>query len=233
MCKIKVVGLKKSFDTYVALSDVTFELPQGTITGLIGKNGAGKTTLIKCLTLFYKDFKGDILIDEKPINKSLNQISYIPDIPVYYEELTLYEHLQFISSMYETKEEVDTLVDKLCLREYLDKFPQELSKGTLQRMMVILALLREYKVLIADEPFSGLDPSQILTLKNLFLELKDKGKTILISSHQLSIVQEICNRFVIIENGKSIYETNENALENETDDIESLYYNLLESEEVY
>ena len=232
MSKMKVIELKKSFDTYEALSDITFELTEATITGLIGKNGAGKTTLIKCLTLFYKDYEGDILVDEKPINISSSEISYIPDVPVYYEELTLYEHLKFVSSMYETIDEVDALVDKLCLREYLDKFPQELSKGTLQRMMVILSLLRKCKVLIADEPFSGLDPSQISALQNLFLEMKDKGITILISSHQLSIVQEICNRYVIIKNGKTIYETSENSLKNQTDDIESLYYNLLEKEEI-
>ncbi len=225
MSTLKIENLNKSFDNFNILKNINCILPSGTITGLIGNNGAGKTTLIKCLTSFYEDYTGEISIGNT-FNITADKISYIPDIPVYYEELTLGEHARFISAMYGNSEKVDGLIGKLDLRSYLNKFPQELSKGTLQRMMILLALLRKYELLIADEPFSGLDPTQVLNVKNLFLSEKNQGKTVLISSHQLNIVQEICDRFIIIDNGNIVYETPnpDNSMESSNENIEELYH---------
>ncbi len=200
-------NLTKYFSGTLVLKDISFSLPNGTITGIIGKNGAGKTTIIKCITSFYDDYVGEILLVNGNNQRllSINDIAYVPDKPVYYEELNLDEHLKFISAMNNTQFEVDSLIDRFSLKEYLNKFPHELSKGTLQRMQICLAILRNADLIIADEPFDGLDPLQVQILKNEFLKLKELGKTILVSSHQLDLIQKICDRYVIIDSGKVVY----------------------------
>lgn len=228
--------LKKYFNETLVLKDISFFLPKETITGILGKNGAGKTTLIKCMTSFYEDYLGEILLvnagDQRRL--SINDIAYIPDEPVYYEELTLAEHLKFISAMNNMQFEVDSLIDRFSLKEYLNKFPHELSKGTLQRMQICLALLRNGDLIIADEPFDGLDPLQVQILKNEFLKLKKRGKTLLISSHQVDLIQKICDRFIVIDSGEVVYESSEDSSSNiePEENILELFFNLTEEKKL-
>lgn len=202
-------GVEKYFGSFCALKNISFAVPQNTITGLIGANGSGKTTTIKCLLNYYDDYSGKITVlgaNAKSVSQDKNIISYIPDQPVYYEELTVTEHLQFISSMYGTKNKVDEIIKDFELESHLQKFPHELSKGTLQKLLISCALLRKFDLLVADEPFQGLDPGQIYKLREKFIELKEDGKTIILSTHLLPLIEKICDYYVMIDKGVVIAE---------------------------
>ena len=122
--------------------------------------------------------------------------------PVFYEELSLAEHLHFTKAIYPDGDySVQEILEKFDLSAHQNKIPSALSKGTRQKLMIAMALLREYQLLIADEPFSGLDPKQISVLKELLSEQARKGKTILLSSHLLDVVENICDRYVVIRQG--------------------------------
>lgn len=158
-----------SYGKTVALDGLSFSANRGKIVGLIGENGAGKSTAIKSIYRFLPPDKGMILWDGKDIfslRPDTYPISYIPDTPVFYEELSLLEHLHFTKAVYPQSGASETeLLERLDMREHQNKIPSALSKGTRQKLMIAMALLREFEILIADELFSGLDPKQIATLK--------------------------------------------------------------------
>ena len=220
----------KSYGKIEALKGISFSVPKGLVTGLLGSNGSGKTTSIKCILDFYSDYSGKISVlgeDAKLISKEFRVISYIPDRPVYYEELTVEEHFEFISAMYETGERVNRLVEAFELKNHLHKFPHELSKGTVQKLIICCALLRNFEIIIADEPFDGLDPKQIIKLRDVFKSLADEGKTVLLSSHLLSVVEPICDYYIIIDDGNLI---SQGFTDDEVNSLEELYVNMIESE---
>ena len=194
----------KKFEYFNALNSLSFQIPENKIIGLIGANGAGKTTTIRHLIRYLTPDSGTILYRNKDIY-SLGDadfsITFVPDVPIYYEELSVMEHLAFISAMYQTEERVDKLIERIEMKCHLDKIPSELSKGTRQKLSIMCALLRQYDFLIADEPFTGLDPQQISTLKNILLENKADGKTVLLSTHLLDMVENLCDYYIIIDNG--------------------------------
>ncbi len=197
-------NVEKYYGSFCALKKISFFIPANSIVGLIGSNGSGKTTSLRCLLNYYTDYKGKITLFDKDAKKMVQEesiLSYIPEKPVYYEELTLKEHFQFIGSMYDTKNRIDGLIERLELAGHLQKFPHELSKGTLQKLLIGCALLRHYDLLIADEPFSGLDPRQIYELRQKFINLKNEGKTIIVSTHLLSLIEEMCDYFIMIDGG--------------------------------
>ncbi len=199
--------VSKYYDEFKALNNMSFDIPSNSVVGLIGANGSGKTTMIKCLLNMYTDYSGEIEVfgnKSNTIGQSDNIFSYIPDTPVYYEELTASEHFDFISKMYQTEEMVSPLVKYFELDKHLHKFPHELSKGNLQKIIICCALLRNYKILLSDEPFSALDPKQIKNLKQKFLELKTQDKTVIISTHLLRIIEDICDYYIMIDDGKLI-----------------------------
>lgn len=168
---LELKNVRYAYDKQLVLKDINFGIEKGNITGLIGANGAGKTTTILNLTKKLTPQSGEILVDGnnlKDIKISNIKTAYIPDEPVYYEELTLLEHLQFVKALYpKNKIDIDQIIEMLELNEHLYKIPCMLSKGTLQKMMIALALIRDYDLLIADEPFNGLDPKQINIFKNI------------------------------------------------------------------
>lgn len=206
----KAVSFKKVnkyYNNFHALKDITFTIPRNSIVGLIGANGSGKTTMIKCLLSYYNDYSGEITVfGEK--NKSITQeddvFAYVPDTAVYYEELTVNEHLDFISKMYESEEKVEKLIKDFQLESHLNKFPHELSRGNQQKLLICCALLRDYKLLVADEPFSGLDPRQLNNLRGSFLNLKNEGKTIILSTHLLALIEGLCDYYIMLDKGKLI-----------------------------
>ena len=195
----------KKFDDYTALDSLSFAVPENSIVGLIGANGAGKTTSIRHIIRYLTPDTGRITYNGKDIysiKDDVFPISYVPDSPVYYEELSVMEHLDFISAMYNTQNRVKELVDRFEMNKHLNKSPVQLSKGTLQKLSIMCASLRDYQFLIADEHFTGLDPQQINNLKNMFIENKEDGKTVLLSTHLLDMVQNLCDYFILIDNGK-------------------------------
>lgn len=210
MGKTNAVSFKKVnkyYNDFHALKDMSFSIPKNSIVGLIGSNGSGKTTMIKCLLNYYDDYSGEIIVfgeQNKKIVQEDNTFAYIPDTAVYYEELTVNEHLEFISRMYQTEKRVKKLIMNFELGSHLSKFPHELSKGNKQKLLICCALLREYKLLIADEPFSGLDPRQINNLRERFTELKSKGNTIILSTHLLTLIEDLCDYYLMIDKGNLI-----------------------------
>lgn len=210
MGKIKAVSLEKVnkyYNDFHALKNISYDIPKNSIVGLIGANGSGKTTMIKCVLNYYDDYSGEITVfgeKNKSIAQEDNTFSYIPDTPVYYEELTVNEHINFISKMYKTEKKVKKLIKDFELGSHLGKFPHELSKGNQQKLLICCAFLRDYKLLIADEPFTGLDPRQLNNLKGRFLELKNEGKTIILSTHLLPLIEDLCDYYIMIDKGELI-----------------------------
>lgn len=191
------------------LNDITFELNKKEIIGLVGANGAGKSSTIKLITRFYVPGQGEIMLNDKNISTIKREhypVSYIPDEPIFYDFMTVEEHLVFVDSLYTSKKcyTISELIKILELEPHLHKTPGMLSKGTKQKLMIALALVREYELLVADEPFSGLDPEQIVVLKNILLRQKECGKTVLVSAHQLNLIESICDKYIIIDNGEII-----------------------------
>ncbi len=229
-------NISYSYGDVKALEHLSFFASRGEIVGLIGENGAGKTTIIKNIVRFLKPDQGVIRldgIDVQQIRPEMYPVSYIPDVPVFYEELSLLEHLQFIKSIFpENRASIEELLTRFDMREHLNKVPSALSRGTQQKLSIAMSLLRRFEMLVADEPFTGLDPSQISVLKNTLLEVKKDGKLVLLSSHLLDVVENICDRYVIIKSGTLLAEGTREVLlakENLAQDssMETIYLNLV------
>ena len=184
-----------SYGQSIALDSLSFFAPRGEIVGLIGENGAGKTTAVKTIVRFIKPEHGTISINGTDIQKiKLEQypVSYIPDTPVFYEELSLLEHLQFVKALFpDIPVSIEDTIVRFDLQEHCNKVPAALSKGTQQKLSIAMALLRSFDILVADEPVTGLDPTQIAVLKDCLLEVKQAGKLVLLSSHLLSVVENM------------------------------------------
>lgn len=204
---LKVSQLNKYYGKNHVIKDVSFNLAKSSIIGLIGINGAGKTTIMKQIVGLLKPDSGEILFNNININKQVNiNISYIPDKPVFFEELTVNENLKFYAKIWDIDfDKINQLSKLFSLEEYLSYFPTQLSKGNQQKIMIIFSLLSGFDLLVADEPFTGLDPEQVLELKQLLLSLKKDGKTILISTHQLDLAETICDSFIFINKGTVIF----------------------------
>ena len=229
-----------SYGDVLALNGISFSANRGQIVGLVGENGAGKSTIIKNIYRYLAPDSGTITFDGKDIfayPSGAYPVSYIPDVPVFYEELSLLEHLHFIKAIYpQGGVSIDEMIERLDMKEHQNKIPAALSKGTRQKLMIAMALMREFELLIADEPFSGLDPKQIATLKALLLEQKEKGKIVLLSSHLLDVTENICDQYVVIKNGKRLLSGSKQELLSATQlpedsTMEAVYLKLVEQDE--
>ncbi len=229
-----------SYGDVLALNGISFSANRGQIVGLVGENGAGKSTIIKNIYRYLTPDSGTITLDGKDIfayPSGAYPVSYIPDVPVFYEELSLLEHLHFIKAIYpQGGVSIDEMIERLDMKEHQNKIPAALSKGTRQKLMIAMALMREFELLIADEPFSGLDPKQIATLKALLLEQKEKGKIVLLSSHLLGVTENICDQYVVIKNGKRLLSGSKQELLSATQlpedsTMEAVYLKLVEQDD--
>ena len=199
-------GVHKEYGPVQALKGVSFVLDSPGVVGLIGANGAGKTTSLRLIVRHIKPDAGEIMFNGKPlVSYPLHSypVAYLPDEPVYYEELCVEEHFQLIAAMYQRpSSEITALVERLELGEHLRKMPVALSKGTKQKLSIGCALLREFELLVADEPFTGLDPRQISVVKDIFTECAASGRGVLISTHLLAVVEEVCDKFILLHQGR-------------------------------
>lgn len=206
---LSVNKLSKSYNKKYVLKDINFSIQEGEIVGLVGENGAGKTSTIKSILKLIKHDTGITQFEGKEYNNIFdieNIISYIPDEPMFYEELTCIDNIDFIGRIFndnivEFRKTSKELIKKFNFEKHLNKYPNELSKGNKQKLMIILGALQHFKLMIADEPFTGLDPIQIKSLKDFFIEVKNNKKSIIISTHLLDIAEDICDRIIIIDNG--------------------------------
>ncbi|MFW9968020.1 MAG: ABC transporter ATP-binding protein [Candidatus Thorarchaeota archaeon] len=211
---IDIQGMSKRFGKTLAVDRLNLKVAPGEIVGLVGPNGAGKTTTLRVLTGIIKPNEGEIRVGGFDIQKepipAKDLIGYIPEKPTCYPSLTVREYLMFMGRLYNVPSE-DTLIrmshylDMFQLREYLDNYIGTLSKGNLQRALLVGIFVREPPFVLAfDEPIYGLDPRGAWSLKAHLHELKDQGSAILVSTHILEVAQGLCDRFVIMNDAKVV-----------------------------
>lgn len=210
---IEVENLTKRYGRRVAVNDVSFSIAPGTLFGFVGPNGAGKTSTIRVLTTLLQPTSGHVRVDGHSVMENPRAVrkilGYMPDFFGVYNDMTVWEYLDFFSGCYEVPfEKRNTLIEDLLvlvdLAHRRADFVDSLSRGMKQRLSLARALVHDPKVLILDEPASGLDPRARVEFRELLVELKRLGKTIFFSSHILSDIAEICNEVGIIESGKIV-----------------------------
>lgn len=220
---IKVESLKKKYDDFVALQDVSFELNEGEIVGLLGPNGAGKTTLLRILVSFLKPSEGRVEIggmdaaDPLLEQKIKSSIGYLPEQAPLYEDMLVAEYLEFIGRMQgivpgDIGGRVDDAIKRCALAEKRNAEISTLSKGYRQRVGIAQALIHNPKIIILDEPTTGLDPKQRIEIRDLIKDI-GKDRTVILSSHILSEVQSTCSRVIIISRGKIVADGTPEELE--------------------
>lgn len=210
---IKTTNLTKYYGSFPACININLEIPRGSIFAFIGPNGAGKTTTIKMLTGILKPTSGSILINDidilkEPV-KAKQIMSYVPDRPFLYEKLTGREFLHMVKDIFTVKTDKFNELLKYYseifeFTKWLDELIENYSHGMKQKIIIISALVHDPEIIIMDEPLVGLDPKSSKILKNLIFELSQQNKTFFISTHILSLVEEICKDVAIINNGKVI-----------------------------
>lgn len=208
---LEVTNVTGGYNQFPVLKDVSFEIENGQLIGLIGLNGAGKSTTLKHIIGLMDPFKGDIKIDQLTIKESASdyrkKFGYVPETPALYEELTLKEHIEVTAMAYdlpmeEAMKRAEYLLKTFRLEKKLDWFPANFSKGMKQKVMIVCAFLVEPSLYIIDEPFLGLDPLAIHALLELMQEKKEDGASILMSTHILATAERYCDGFIILHEGK-------------------------------
>ncbi|MBQ8532432.1 MAG: ABC transporter ATP-binding protein [Clostridia bacterium] len=231
---LKIEHLTKKYGKVYANNDISFEIPDGSITVLLGPNGAGKSTVIKSVIGFLK-YDGIITVDgqynKSPEAKRL--LGYVPELPALYPNLTVGEHLEFVARAYRLKDYKDyknELLERFELTDKVKKFGDELSKGMQQKLSICCALLPCPKVLLFDEPMIGLDPHAIKELKNLFIDMRSKGCSILISTHMIDSIDMLWDRTIIMQNGTVTANVTKEELDTSSQTLEELFFNTTEGE---
>ncbi|MGH7244577.1 MAG: ABC transporter ATP-binding protein [Phycisphaerales bacterium] len=211
---IATKSLTKRFGSLVALDDLTLEIGPGEIFGFIGPNGAGKSTTMKVLACLLKQDSGEAFVCGKNTKKDADAIrrlvGYMPDFLGVYDDLTVDEYLQFFASAFSVprarrRSVIDQVLELTDLTEKKHAMVDSLSRGMQQRLGVARVLIHEPQVLLLDEPASGLDPRARIEMRSLLIELRKMGKSLMVSSHILSELAEMCTSIGIIERGKLLY----------------------------
>ncbi len=208
---ITVEGLRRTYGSVTAVADLSFTVAPGEIVGLIGPNGAGKTTTLRCLAGILRPSGGRIILGgldtaQRPL-EARQQLAFMPDEPHLFEYLTVNEHLRLVGRIYGVTD-IDArtapLLDELELvgRERL--LPAELSRGMRQKVVIACGLVRNPPVLLFDEPLTGLDPLGIRRMRDTIVRRARDGAAVLLSSHMLPLVQEVCTRVIIMHQGRKI-----------------------------
>lgn len=212
---LKIENLSKFYGDYLALDSLSIEVEKGSICGFVGPNGAGKTTLFRIIATLLKTTTGKVYVDDIDIEKKpdlvRNIVGYMPDFFGVYDDLKVEEYLTFYAelnqvSSIEIAHKIEDLLDLVGLSDKRYVYVDALSRGMKQRLCLARALMHDPKILILDEPASGMDPRARVHMKNILKELKKREKTILISSHILPEISEICDQIIVLEKGKVVVE---------------------------
>jgi ABC-2 type transport system ATP-binding protein len=218
---LEIQNISKSFNQKIALDDVSMTINKGEIFGMLGPNGAGKTTLIRIINKIIVPNKGVIRFNGDIMSqKHLSNIGYLPEERGLYKNMTVESHALFLGQLrgltkVDVKQKLDYWLEKFKIQNWRDKRIEELSKGMAQKVQFICTILHEPSLLILDEPFSGFDPINIELIKQELIEMKAKGKTIILSSHNMESVEAICDRVVLIHESKKIIEGKISTLQEE------------------
>jgi ABC-2 type transport system ATP-binding protein len=205
-----VESITKRFGDVVALDDASFTIEPGRIFGLLGANGAGKTTAMRIVLDILRPDTGRVTWKgTENIALPRRTWGYLPEERGLYPKMKVGEQLRFFAALYgvpeaDAREEIGDWLERFRIPDYLDRRVEELSKGNQQKIQFIAAILHDPEVLIMDEPFSGLDPVNVRLLKEAFLEMKGRGKTLIFSTHQMETVEELCESIAIVDRGRVI-----------------------------
>src|SRR5947209_8931993 len=208
---ISVEHLTRAYGDFTAVNDLSFEVAPGEIVGLIGPNGAGKTTTLRSLAGILRPTSGTVRIDGHDIVQdpleAKRRLAFMPDEPHLFEYLTVEEHLRLVARLYGVDDfdrRMRALVDELELAGKEESLPGELSRGMRQKVVIACGLVRHPSVLLFDEPLTGLDPIGIRRMRETIVARGRASASILVSSHLLHLVEEICTRVIIMDRGRKI-----------------------------
>jgi ABC-2 type transport system ATP-binding protein len=210
MHTVEVSHVAKSFGSTHAVVDVSFDVAQGEIFGLLGPNGAGKTTTIRLMLDIFKPERGTVSILDGPMTEEKKErIGYMPEERGLYQDAPLERCLLYLASLKglssaEARQRLGTLLERFDLAAHKSKKVKELSKGMQQKAQIINTIIHRPELVIIDEPFASLDPINAQLVKDLMRELRQQGATILMSTHQMHQVEELCDRILLIDDGKDV-----------------------------
>ena len=209
---LELCDVSKSYDQFVAVDHLSLNIPKGSVYGLLGPNGAGKTSSLRMMIGITLPDSGEVRIFGQSFRREhLRRIGYLPEERGFYKRMKLGEHLVLLAELQgvpaaEARRRASDWCNRLQLGEWFDKKVEELSKGMQQKAQFIASVLHDPELLILDEPFSGLDPANAVVLKDVLLELKKAGKTILFSTHRMDTVERLCDAICLVNRGKSVLE---------------------------
>lgn len=215
---LKLENVRKTYGSLVAVDDLSFTVKDGKIFGLLGENGAGKTTTFRMIMGLLEPDKGTITLDGKKIDyKETDKIGFVTEERSLLTKLTVYEMIEFYGTLKGMNKEkidkkLDYWLDRFEIKDYKFKKIKELSKGNQQKIQFISAVINEPKLLILDEPFTGLDPINVGLLKDAVKDLQKAGCSIIFSSHQMEYIEDFCEELIILVHGKAVINGNLNEI---------------------
>lgn len=219
---LSIKNLTKKFGAFTAVNSISLEVNPGDTYGFLGPNGAGKTTTLKIISGLYSPTSGEVLIDglnnQKFPLKTKSVIGYVPDQPFLYDKLTGREFLYFSGGLYNLNNgflnsSIEKIIGELNIGEWVDKRTEEYSQGMRQRITIASAFLHSPRLILVDEPMVGLDPQSAVIVKKLFKQKAEEGTAILMSTHSLTVAEEVCNKIAIIKDGQIIFDGNKEAVD--------------------
>ena len=219
---LSIQNVVKRYDKHMAVDHVSFDIPRGCVFGLLGPNGAGKTSLIRMITTITAPDEGAILLDGQRLNeRSPEQIGYMPEERGLYKKMKVGEHLLYLAQLKglseaEARKQIGHWLEKFEIQSWWNKKIEELSKGMQQKIQFIATIVHKPRLLILDEPFTGLDPINTNLIKDEIAQLNAAGTSIIFSTHRMEQVEEMCDYIVLINQGK-------NVLYGEVQDIKNQY----------
>jgi ABC-2 type transport system ATP-binding protein len=209
---IRVADYHKTYRETVAVAGLSFEVSAGTILGLVGPNGAGKTTTLRALAGIIRPTRGKLMIAGHDVVQDAlaakRELAYVPDDPKLFDVLTVWEHLEFIAAVYRVADfstKAEVLLQQFELVEKRDTMAQELSRGMRQKVAICCAYLHDPKAILFDEPLTGLDPYAIRALKGSIAERAALGAAVIVSSHLLTLVEDLCTQLLILHKGQRLF----------------------------
>jgi ABC-2 type transport system ATP-binding protein len=209
-CILELESATKAYDNFTAVDKLSFQIPEGEIFGLLGPNGAGKTSSIRMMIGITVPDSGAVRLFGKPLTRGLlERVGYLPEERGLYKRMSIMENLVFLARLKgvsgkEAARRAHGWLERLDLGRWTSAKVEELSKGMQQKVQFIAAVLHDPSFMILDEPFSGLDPGSSLQLKDVLLELKKQGKTILFSTHRMDAVERLCDSICLVNQGRSV-----------------------------
>ena len=217
---LKIEKVSKYFGEKLAVDNISFDINKPGVFGLLGTNGAGKSTTIRMMLGILKKDSGEITWNGKKVERKNVNFGYLPEERGIYPKSKIYEQLLYFAELKGMKKEnaskeIDYWMDKLKVSEYKNMTAEKLSKGNQQKVQFITAILNDPELIVLDEPFSGLDPVNTELLKEVILELVEKGKYIVMSSHQMTSIEEFCSDVVIVNKGKTVLKGNLKEIKDE------------------